>query len=140
MPVAVVITMQDSVVDVEYVREIFHERFTSPKKRLLIYSEQQGIETNSNEFIRQSYYPELRILNQSHLSMINTPENYLLGESRKILICNGNEYPIFMTCMRSRQHWYGAQHTSSPDGTAVARTTYNPDYQIVEALIEQVFF
>ena len=140
MPVAAVITMQDSVVDVEYVREIFHERFTSPKKRLLIYSEQQGIETNNNEFIRQSYYPELRILNQSHLSMINTPENYLLGESRKILICNGNEYPVFMACMRSRQHWYGAQHTPSPDGTAVARTTYNPDYQTVEELIEQVFF
>ncbi len=140
MPVLAVITMQDSVVDVEYVRDIFHKRFTSDKKRLVIYSEQLDIEANGNELVRKSYYPELRILNQSHLSMINSPNNQLLGESRKILICNGNEYPIFMACMRSKQHWYGAQHTPSPDGIAVARTTYNPDYHIVEELIEQVFF
>ncbi len=140
MPVLAVITMQDSVVDVEYVRDIFQRRFTSDKKRLLIYNEQPGLDKNTNEVIRESYYPALRILNQSHLSMINSPDNDLLGKSRNLLICNGNDYPIFMACMRSKQHWYGAQHTASPDGIAVARTTYNPDYQTVEELIEQVFF
>ncbi len=140
MPVLMVITMQDSVVDVGYVRKVFHRRFTSNKKRLLIYSEQKSMESKNNETNRSSYYPELRILNQSHLSLMNSPENDLLGKSRNLLICNGNEYPIFMACMNSKQHWYGAQHTPSPDGTAVARTTYNPDYKTLEKLIEGVFF
>jgi len=140
MPVLTVITMQDSVVDVDTVRKLFHQRFTSDKKQLLIYSEQESIESNHNEIVRSSYYPELRILNQSHLSLMNSPDNELLGKSRQLLICNGNEYPIFMACMHSDEHWYGAQHTPSPDGTAVARTTYNPDYSTIESLIEKVFF
>ena len=140
MPVLTVITMQDSVVDVAYVRKIFQQRFDSDKKQLLIYSEQGAIEPQHSEIVRESYYPQLRILNQSHLSLINSPQNLLLGKSRKVLICNGNEYPIFMACMHSKEHWYGAQHTPSPDGTAVARTTYNPDYPTIEKLIEEVFF
>ena len=140
MPVLTVITMQDSVVDVDYVREAFQQRFSSAKKQMLIYNDQTSIVPKDNEIISRSYYPKLRILNQSHLSLINSPDNELLGESRNLLICNGNEYPVFMACMHSKEHWYGAQHTPSPDGTAVARTTYNPDYSTIEELIEKVFF
>ncbi len=46
---------------------------------------------------------------------------------------------IFMACLNSQQHWYGAQHTPSPDGVAVARTTYNPVFDTVVDLFEQVF-
>ena len=79
------------------------------------------------------------MLNQSHLSLINHPDNVLLGEDQKVLICNGNEYPVFIACMRSKKHWYGAQHTVSPDGVSVARSTYNPDFDTLVRRFEEAF-
>ena len=139
MPVLMVLSEDDSVVDIEYSREIFNQRFTSDNKQLLLYSAKKKNSTNANEVIRNSQSLERRILNQSHLSLMNSPDNPLFGESRRILVCNGNEFPIFMTCMRSDNHWYGAQHTPSPDKIPVARTTYNPDFEYVMRSFEEVF-
>ena len=81
---------------------------------------------------------ERRILNQSHQSLVNNVSNPLFGESRGVLVCNGNVPEIFFGCLRSSQHWYGAQHTPSPDGVAVARTTYNPDYDFIVEQIDAI--
>lgn len=139
LPVLMVSTLDDSVVDVEYTRRLFQNRFTSPRNQLLIYSNNKSIKAKPNEVIHPSAYHQLRILNQSHLSLVNSPKNPLFGKNGSILVCNGNEYPIFMACMNSPQHWYGAQHTPSPDGIAVARSTYNPDFDSVIRQFEQVF-
>lgn len=139
MPVLMVLSEDDSVVDVEFSRKLFNQRFTSGSKQLLIYSANEKISPKADELIRNSRFADRRILNQSHLSLLNAPDNPLFGESRRILVCNGNEFPIFMACMRSRTHWYGAQHTPSPDGIPVARTTYNPDFEFVMRSFEQVF-
>lgn len=138
IPTLMVVTDADSVVDVEYTRKLFARRFVAKQKSLLIYSTESNFKKIDNEIIRNSYHPELRILNQSHLSLINAPDNILYTGSNPVLICNGNEYPIFMACMRSKQHWYGAQHTPSPDGVPVARTTFNPDYAFMFSQIGKV--
>lgn len=137
IPTLMVVTDADSVVDVDYTRKLFARRFVAKQKSLLIYSAESNFQKMDNEIIRNSYYPELRILNQSHLSLINAPDNILYTGSNPVLICNGNEYPIFMACMQSKQHWYGAQHTPSPDGVPVARTTYNPDYAFMFSQIDE---
>ena len=139
MPVLMVLTHNDSVVDVEYARQIFQQKFTNPTKKLLRYTANIQQLNKDNEELRNSYFPNLRILNQSHLSLINSPSNALFGQSNKVLICNGNEYPIFMACMRERNHWYGAQNTPSPDEVSVARTTYNPDFDTIVQRFEDVF-
>lgn len=139
MPVLMVLSEDDSVVDVEYSRRIFSRRFTSGKKQLLLYSASEKNDANPNELIRNSQFLQRRILNQSHLSLMNSPDNPLFGESRRILVCNGNEFPVFMACMRGNNHWYGAQHTPSPDNTPVARTTYNPDFEHMMQSFEEVF-
>ena len=134
-----ILTEDDSVVDVEYSLNIFRQRFSSNKKQLLFYSASKDNSSSEYVTIRNSRFLERRILNQSHLSLMNAPDNPLFGESRRILVCNGNEFPIFMACMRAKNHWYGAQHTPSPDETPVARTTYNPDFEYVMRSFEQVF-
>lgn len=139
IPVLMVVTSNDSVVNVEYGRNVFHTRFTNPRNRLLIYDNALQFSAREREVVRASRYPERRILNQSHLSLLNAPANPLFGEAGRILVCNGNEYPVFMACMRATGHWYGAQHTPSPDGVPVARTTYNPDFEFVIELFERVF-
>jgi len=98
----------------------------------------QGADTQHNE-IRRGVFPEHRILSQSHLGLMYAPSNPLFGEKAAVLVCNGNEFPIFMACMRSSKHWYGAQHAVSPDAVPVARTTWNPDWEhVLERFDERV--
>lgn len=139
MPVLLVTSMNDSVVDIRYTRTLFQQAFSSERNKLLLYSNDKNLVMYKNEIISPSIYADRRILNQSHLSVINSAHNPLFGEARKILVCNGNKYPVYSACMRATEHWYGAQHTPSPDGVAVARTTYNPDFDSILSLFDQVF-
>lgn len=145
IPSLMIVTENDSVVDISYVRKTFRTRFNNPKSRLIVYSSNPKFDVKDREIRRNSSYPKKRILNQSHLSMMNAPHNTLYGSGNNIrngeglLVCNGNEWPIFSACLRSKQHWYGAQHTPSPDGVAVARTTINPDFAFIFEEFDRVF-
>jgi hypothetical protein len=138
MPVMMVVTANDSVVDIEYSRYVFNKHFPNSQSRLLIYQQTQA-QPNPREVVRSGHYPQRRILNLSHLSLLNAPGNPLFGENGAILVCNGNRYPVYHACLQSREHWFGAQHTPSPDGVAVARSTYNPDFDYLLQLFDQVF-
>jgi len=138
IPVVMIATSNDSVVDVDYMRSIYRNRFKSEQKRFILYTNDTSIESKETELHRSSKHLQRRILNQSHQSLINNASNPLFGESRGVLVCNGNKPEIFFGCLRSSQHWYGAQHTPSPDGVAVARTTYNPDYDFIVDQIDAI--
>jgi len=138
IPVVMVATSNDSVVDVDYMRSIYRKRFKSDQRRFILYTNDTSIESKETELHRGSKHMDRRILNQSHQSLVNNVSNPLFGESRGVLVCNGNVPEIFFGCLRSTQHWYGAQHTPSPDGVAVARTTYNPDYDFIVDQIDAI--
>lgn len=141
IPTLMVVTENDSVVDIPYVRNIFSKRFSNSASRLIAYSPDPKFDVKEREVLRNSSFPEGRILNQSHLSLMNAPHNSLYGGGigKGLLVCNGNEWPIFSACLRSKQHWYGAQHTPSPDGVAVARTTINPDFAFIFEEFDRIF-
>jgi len=153
-PALLVMSSEDSVVDTRYTRRLFRNRFTNPERLMLTYAPdvgegdspavgdtyaivQQAI--GAREEVRDSRHLDMRVLGQSHLSLSNAPANPLFGKSGRVLVCNGNEYPIFMACMRAREHWFGAQHTPSPDGVPVARMTWNPDWEHVLKRFDEVF-
>jgi len=139
IPAVVVATADDSVVDVDYMRRLYRKRFTARHRAFVLYGNDTSTGLLETEVRRLSADLDRRIINQSHLSLINQPDNELFGAARSILVCNGNDPATFFGCMRSNEHWFGAQHTPSPDGVAVARTTYNPDYDYVVETIRQVF-
>ncbi len=139
IPALLVITEDDSVVDITRVKETFERRFVNPDSRLITYSASQEVQTGAREISRNSAFPEYRILNQAHLSLMNSPDNLLYGGDQGLLICNGNKYPVFLACLQSKEHWYGAQHTPSPDGVAVARTTINPDFDFIFQIFDKIF-
>lgn len=145
MPVLMVMTEDDSVVSVDYTKKLFAKRFISGSSRLLSYSADPSLsavasptDVEQRLIHRSSYFPDQRVLNQSHLGLMYPPDNMLFGARGQILVCNGNEYPVFSACMRSSSHWFGAQHTPSPDGVAVARSTYNPDWQAMLRIMDNV--
>lgn len=158
VPTLLVITEDDSVVNHKYTRQLFRKRFVSDRRLMITYSTSAKNSAPDSllpsalaasdaatkqsdlavEEYRSSAFAQLRILNQSHLGLMYSPENPLFGERASVLVCNGNEFPVFMACMRAREHWYGAQHTLSPDQDAVARTTYNPDWQGVLTRLNEI--
>lgn len=140
MPVLMVATFDDSVVSIKKVRDIFQHRFSSPDKRLVLYSNESET-SRPNEIFRNSRYPQYRILNQSHQGMIISPNNPMFGVAGSVLVCNGNEWEVFSTCLFYRQgpHWHGAAGTDSPDGVPVARSTFNPDFSFLMELHDQIF-
>ena len=141
VPALLVLSAEDSVVDVGYTRRLFRRRFTNERRLLITYAPGGAGEEPGppHEETRDSRRPEHRILGQSHLSLTNAPDNPLFGRAGRVLVCNGNEYPVFMACMRATRHWYGAQHTPSPDGVPVARVTWNPDWEHVLERFDEVF-
>jgi len=139
IPMLAVMSSNDSVVNIDSVRNDLARRFTNPRNRILVYSNDTPPRKFPREEFKPSQYLNLRILNQSPLSVLTAPSNPLFGESGSVLVCNGNEYKIFFACMGAKGHWFGAQHTPSPDGVAVARTTYNPDWDYVLTQFDQVF-
>jgi len=154
IPTLMVLSVDDSVVDVDYTAQLFRRRFSHPQRRLIAYEAPakkvgdalERIESwprftdsaNAVELSRDPMSLSHRVLNQSHLGIMYSPDNPLFGKEGRVLVCNGNEYPIFMACMRSERHWYGAQHTPSPDGVAVARTTWNPDWSYLLESFDEV--
>lgn len=140
MPVLAVASVDDSVVDVKYFTKQFDRKFTSNRKQLILYSNAPQSAQSENVEYRSSSFPNLRILNQSHQGVLIAPTNPLFGEGGSILVCNGNDWATFSGCLYSKEnHWYGAQHTPSPDTVPVARTTYNPDFEGVFEAFDRVF-
>ncbi len=135
MPVLLVTTLDDSVVDVDFTEALFKKRFTHPDRLMIQYTgdASQLLRSTDNRHVevRAASFPEHRIVSQSHLGLMYAPDNALFGKDGSVLVCNGNEYPVFIACLRARQHWFGAQHAVSPDGVPVARTTWNPDWDAV---------
>lgn len=118
---------------------MFDRRFTSDKKRIVIYSNEiNELDTNTIDF-RSSAHPELRTINPAHQGVLITPSNPLLGKDGSIQVCNGNDWETFSACLYTIvEHWYGAQGSVSPNSIPVARSTYNPDFKGVFAEIDRV--
>ena len=140
MPVLMVESLDDSVVDVEAVRRTFARRFTSARAELVLYGETDE-PPGPREIVRGSRYPRHRILNQSHQGLMIAPDNPMFGAGGTQLVCNGNEWAVFSACLyhAGGPHWYGAEGTASPDGVPVARTTFNPDFAFVMDRHDAVF-
>lgn len=140
IPVLAVASADDSVVDVSFTIDRFNRRFASENKKLIVYSNNTMLVDTQHVEYRTSAYPENKILNQSHQSVLMSADNPLFGKNGSVLVCNGNDWPTFSGCLYSDEnHWYGAQHTPSPDAVPVARTTFNPDFGALFEEFDKVF-
>jgi len=140
MPTLVVASVDDSVVDIEHMKNTLGRRFNHADNKLILYSNDASVKNDDKLIHRSSRYEQQRVLNQSHQSVLMSPDNALFGANGTVLVCNGNDWPTFSACLYSKQqHWFGAQHTPSPDGVPVARATYNPDFNFVFSVFDQIF-
>lgn len=132
IPVLMVVSAEDSVVDIDKTRRAFQRRFGSDRKHLLLFDAGEE-QARQYETRVHSAYPDRRILNQSHQSLHVAPSHPLFGENGTVLVCNGNEWAVFSRCLyyQGDDRWYAAEKTPAPDDKPVARITYNPDYDLL---------
>ncbi|WP_434563821.1 alpha/beta hydrolase [Pseudomonas sp. Z4-20] len=142
-PVAIVLTEQDSVVDVRYVRELFKHRFTHSASRLIWYGQaapagNSGAAHDSRVLTRTDRIADERISQFSHMGILFSPTNPLYGRSGTLRFCrNSRNADEVARCEAGEEVWYSDWGYSEP-GKIHARLTYNPYFQWQSGVIRQV--
>jgi esterase/lipase len=138
-PVAIVLTEQDSVVDVRYVRELFKRRFTHAASRLIWYGQGDGELAQQRRILtRTDRIVEERISQFSHMGILFSPANPLYGRSGTLRFCrNSRNADEVARCEAGEDVWFSDWGYSEP-GKIHARLTYNPYFEWQSGVIRGV--
>ncbi|MXY65767.1 MAG: alpha/beta fold hydrolase [Gammaproteobacteria bacterium] len=145
IPVFMSMSADDSVIDVAVNRDYFEDRFSHPGSRLVVYRRDPREGTDPNDArisYRNSFLPGQRIAGFSHLSVHIAPANAHYGTHGDYRNCgqaSGERAEVVERCLDDAHPWrgemFGDNRAGIPDGTPVARLTYNPHF---DELLEQV--
>lgn len=137
-PTFMVLSEDDSVLDVQRIRRLFSERFRHPHSRLLWYGDLPP--ENDPQIIRaDKRLPALRISNYSHMGVLFAPTNPHYGRKAAYRLCqNGQRDEDYVHCRDGNEVWYSAWGYREPD-KAHARLTYNPQFAQMLRLMAEVF-
>ncbi|MDR6388930.1 MULTISPECIES: alpha/beta hydrolase [Paraburkholderia] len=126
-PVFMVVAQHDSVLNTQYLLDVFQRRFTNPRSRLIWYGEKpSGPVDAARILIRPDKLPGLRISQFSHMGLLFSPMNPLYGEKGSLRIClNGQTERATQSCEHGAPVWY-SDWGHREDGKVHARLTFNP--------------
>lgn len=138
-PVFIAITQHDSVLDADYVLQQFNRRFTHPASRLVWYgSNPAQSDALPRVLARSDYFPDQRIAQFSHMSLLFSPDNPLYGSHGSQRICwNGQDATDMQKCLKGEPVWYSDYGLREP-GKVFSRLTFNPYFQWQAQVMLQV--
>jgi len=132
-PVFMVVAQHDSVLNTDYLLNVFQSRFTHPDSRLIWYGTPPSTLQDSKRIIvREDKIPEHHISQFSHMGILFSPTNVVYGEQVQQRFCwNGQSALDMQACLQGAPVWYsdwGYQEA----GKIHARLTFNPyfDWQM----------
>jgi len=138
-PVLIAISEKDNVIDTTHVLNLFQNRFTNKSSRLLWFGNKNSHIDDERVAIYQAKFPNQRISNFSHMSMLYEPDNYYYGRDGEHRICDeGPNTKSGYLCATSEKVWYSA-FGYHEEGKIYARLTYNPSFNIITDQIKSVF-
>lgn len=137
-PVFMVLSENDSVLDVKVIRELFSQRFNHPKSRLLWYGDLPSM--NDPRIIKaEKNLPEYKVSNYSHMGVLFSPENPHYGANGSYRLCrNGQSQAAYRQCRKGEPVWYSAWGHREADKPH-ARLTFNPQFDKMITLMAEVF-
>lgn len=126
-PVFMVVAQHDSVLDTDYLLDVFQRRFTHPASRLVWYGQPTaGLTDTTRVLVRDDRLPRLRISQFSHMGLLFSPANPLYGEEGSLRFCwNGQDELATQSCEQGGPVWY-SDWGYREDGKVHARLTFNP--------------
>ncbi|MDR1529983.1 MAG: alpha/beta fold hydrolase [Burkholderiales bacterium] len=136
-PVAVVLAEHDSVLDVDFILNLFDTVFTHPASRLIWYGSPVA-DHSKRVLFRSDALPEWRISSFSHMGVLFSPENEVYGPNGSHRICrNGQSNESYQHCLAGGEVWY-SHWGYQEEGKAHARLTFNPYFDWQTSIILRV--
>lgn len=139
MPLFLVATQADSVINLPYLMTTFEQRFNGDSNRMLVFRDQRRdwpFASNPHVILFDSYRPDLNILEFSHQSLPASPENLLYGPGKPLHRCLEPNGMSLEECqaLKPSQLWFSAWSDQKQLEPA-SRLTYNPYFdQVSRAL------
>ncbi|HFH4082516.1 TPA: alpha/beta fold hydrolase [Pseudomonas aeruginosa] len=129
-PVFMVVAEHDSVLDTDYLFDVFQQRFTHPDSRLVWYGgEPDGLTDRRRVLVRQDRLPGWRISQFSHMSVTFSPANTVYGDGGSLRLClNGLREGDTQACEKGEPVWY-SDWGYREEGKIHARLTFNPYFE-----------
>lgn len=129
-PVFMAVAQNDSVLNTDYLLDIFQTRFTHPDSRLIWYGTSPAhLQDTKRIIVREDRIPEHHISQFSHMGILFSPDNKVYGGQVQQRFCWNGQSPLDMqACLQGAPVWYsdwGYQET----GKIHARLTFNPYFE-----------
>ena len=134
VPVLLMQSMEEMAIDPAANQLSFDSYLRYGKNKLVAYTNNPAAYVEDRFLmIRNSYFPERKILNFSHTSLPNHPDNPLLGVRGTLKECGQNVGIIdpeeASQCLRNESNWLGELNSSTNRAHyPLQRLTYNPDF------------
>lgn len=135
-PVFMAVAEHDSVLDTDYLLDVFQRRFTHPDSRMVWYGTiPKQMHDLGRILVRGDRLPAYRISQFSHMGLMFSPKNALYGSHGTLRIClNGQTEAAAQACKRGDPVWY-SDWGYREDGKTHARLTYNPYFDWQTAIM-----
>ena len=141
MPVFAALSADDISVDTKKMLTVFKRSVTSEKSVLILYG--RGNESSLTEGDRRvlhekSYFPEKRILDFAHVSILMPPDDPHYGREGGYKYClhYRNKPEKRMACLHDPQVWQGEITEENLKHYTLRRLTYNPRYDEMMATLD----
>ncbi len=138
IPVMLVVSEADSVIDSNALSNYFDQHFTHSKSRLVWYGENTEFKLPNKVESYSMQRDDLKISTASHMSPLFAPDNSYYGQGGDKIICE-NSWSSFAVeaCYQGEQTWFAAWGYTEGDRIH-ARLTWNPYYAELEKTMKAV--
>lgn len=131
LPLMLVATEADSVINLEFLAGQFQRRFRHPANRMLVFRDlrQPAPWQDARILSLDSYLPEQRILEFSHMALAISPDNPLYGRQGPLQRCLEPNSLTLDQCraLAPGKLWFSAWREEDP-GMPTSRLTFNPHF------------
>ncbi|WP_299999556.1 alpha/beta fold hydrolase [uncultured Cedecea sp.] len=138
-PVFMAVAQHDSVLNTDYLLDIFQTRFTHPNSRLVWYGTPPAhLQDTRRIIVREDRLPEHHISQFSHMGILFSPDNRVYGEQVQPRFCwNGQSPQDMQACLQGAPVWY-SDWGYLEAGKIHARLTFNPYFEWQMSVITDV--
>lgn len=145
-PVFMVLTEHDSVLETVDIKAMFQEQFTHPDSRLIWFGSTPDKQEGRIRYV-DSYMPDYRITNMSHMGILYSPDNPYYGIDGSERVCNNHRglraEEDQAHCRAGKPVWFSAYRgliEEEEDRQKVhSRLTFNPVFNTMMNDLSNVF-
>lgn len=141
LPLFLVATEGDSVINLPYLVDTFRNRFDNAENRMLIFRDQRRdwpFPPDPNIELFDGYRPDLNILEFSHQSLPASPDNLLYGRGKPLQRCLEPNLMSLEQCraLAPDELWFSAW-SDEEQPVPTSRLTYNPEFDSVASAMSR---